>query len=130
MAKDLKESTDSINKEECQVSTVESNNKDKDNNTNKKKEDKDIKTVAIKKENKEKVEKIYNPIVSRRYKVVVDLDKDLDIILCYTLLNQRNIKALIENDTITCGLYSHRSNANNTVSKITALGFNALILEV
>ena len=84
----------------------------------------------MKKEKNKIITKVI-PQATINYKVVVDIDKDLDLLLCCGLLNRRGINSILEyGDRITCGLYSSKSSALIIKGKIEDLGFRAIIVEV
>ena len=76
-------------------------------------------------------EQFIQPIPTKSYKVVLDMDKDLDLLLICCILNKHNIKTYLEyGETISCGTYSDINNACKVKFNIEALGYKALIQEV
>ena len=76
-------------------------------------------------------EQFIQPIPTKSYKVVLDIDKDLDLLLICCILNKHNIKTYLEyGETISCGTYSDINNACKVKFNIEALGYKALIQEV
>ena len=107
-------------------------------NTTTTKSKKTIKTKEINNDNAEieiKTDEIQEqfiqPIPTKSYKVVLDIDKDLDLLLICCILNKHNIKTYLEyGETISCGTYSDINNACKVKFNIEALGYKALIQEV
>lgn len=103
------------------IKTKDIDNKDNINNDNAEIE---IKTDEIQ-------EQFIQPIPTKSYKVIVDIDKDLDLLLICCILNKHNIKTYLEyGETISCGTYSDINNACKVKFNIEALGYKALIQEV
>lgn len=71
-----------------------------------------------------------NTVITHNYQVKVDIDKDLDLLLCCGLLNRRGIRASLHEDEILCGLYSNLNNAIIQKHKIEALGYKVTVTEV
>lgn len=86
-----------------------------------------INTEDIQEQSKESKQSITN-IPTKSYKVVLDIDKDLDILLICCVLNKHNIKSYVEyGEIISCGTYSDLNNALKIKSNIESLGFKVLI---
>ena len=67
-------------------------------------------------------------IPTKSYKVILDIDKDLDLLLVCCVLNKHNIKSYVEyGEIISFGTYSDLNNALKIKSNIESLGFKVLI---
>lgn len=73
-------------------------------------------------------EQFIQPIPTKSYKVILDIDKDLDLLLVCCVLNKHNIKSYVEyGEIISFGTYSDLNNALKIKSNIESLGFKVLI---
>lgn len=84
-------------------------------------------TDEIQEQPKQPEQSITN-IPTKSYKVILDIDKDLDLLLVCCVLNKHNIKSYVEyGEIISFGTYSDLNNALKIKSNIESLGFKVLI---
>ena len=84
----------------------------------------DINTDEIQEQSKQSI----TNIPTKSYKVILDIDKDLDLLLVCCVLNKHNIKSYVEyGEIISFGTYSDLNNALKIKSNIESLGFKVLI---
>lgn len=103
------------------IKTKDIDNKDNINNDNIEIE---IKTDEIQEQPKQSI----TNIPTKSYKVILDIDKDLDLLLVCCVLNKHNIKSYVEyGEIISFGTYSDLNNALKIKSNIESLGFKVLI---
>ena len=103
--------------------TIKTKNTDNINNDNI-----EIETNTNTDELQEQPKQSITNIPTKSYKVVLDIDKDLDLLLVCCVLNKHNIKSYVEyGEIISFGTYSDLNNALKIKSNIESLGFKVLI---
>lgn len=103
--------------------TIKTKNTDNINNDNI-----EIETNTNTDELQEQSKQSITNIPTKSYKVILDIDKDLDLLLVCCVLNKHNIKSYVEyGEIISFGTYSDLNNALKIKSNIESLGFKVLI---